>query len=358
MSDDLTKSHFQTDSSEAFRQTAQNNLSGWLAIAGCAGGILLFLDLAVQAFRPLGRSYFILAMLMALFLPCVPAAYFKRGAIAGGWAHRFAMAGMAFVVLGAGMWLFAFAMLFQFPERAFAQHLTPGGSLLMAVGMMVFGAATLSSKRLPVARSVWPLLVGAYFPLQLIVQLTFFLNGKDGAAGPNGMLLGSWGLIWALAASAVLTGKNGSAPQERSDLQLNPAKAGRHDQWFILLALFCLLAGVSLGIFMGIMHDYLLTPVHAHVNLLGWASLALFGLCYRAFPELGKGWSANLHLLLCGSAAVLLPAGIALSILKEFPGLAIGASLVWLAGCLVFLTKWIRMISLAPARALNSGISR
>lgn len=118
----------------------------------------------------------------------------------------------------------------------------------------------------------------------------------------------------------------------------------RHDQWFILLAAICLICGVSLGIYMGIAHDYSLTPVHAHVNLLGWVSLALFGLFYRAFPDLPRGWTAALHLWLCGLAAALLPAGIALSILKGAPGLAIGASLLWLAGCLTFLAKWIAMV--------------
>lgn len=118
----------------------------------------------------------------------------------------------------------------------------------------------------------------------------------------------------------------------------------QHDQWFVLLAAICLIVGVSLGIFMGIAHDYLLTPVHAHVNLVGWASLALFGLLYRAFPDLKRGWTATLHLWLCGSAAALLPAGIALAILKDFPGLAIGASLLWLAGCLIFLAKWVAMV--------------
>jgi len=44
--------------------------------------------------------------------------------------------------------------------------------------------------------------VGVYFPAQLIVQLTFFLGGRDADPGPNGTLLGIWGLLWAWAAWA------------------------------------------------------------------------------------------------------------------------------------------------------------
>ena len=39
-------------------------------------------------------------------------------------------------------------------------------------------------------------------------------------------------------------------------------------------------------------------PVHAHANLVGWASLALFGLTYRAYPALKDGRLARIHELL------------------------------------------------------------
>ncbi len=35
--------------------------------------------------------------------------------------------------------------------------------------------------------------------------------------------------------------------------------------------------GVGLGLHMGATHDHTLAPVHAHINLLGWASMALIG---------------------------------------------------------------------------------
>ena len=35
--------------------------------------------------------------------------------------------------------------------------------------------------------------------------------------------------------------------------------------------------GVSLGMYMGVTHDFRLTHVHAHINLLGWVALGLAG---------------------------------------------------------------------------------
>jgi len=42
------------------------------------------------------------------------------------------------------------------------------------------------------------------------------------------------------------------------------------------------LTGISMGIFMGIAQDFTLAPAHAHLNLLGWVSMALYGLYHRS----------------------------------------------------------------------------
>jgi hypothetical protein len=53
---------------------------------------------------------------------------------------------------------------------------------------------------------------------------------------------------------------------------------------FIVGALAAL-GGMSLGIFMGISQDFSLTPAHAHLNLLGWVTMSLYGLYYRGAPS-------------------------------------------------------------------------
>lgn len=46
------------------------------------------------------------------------------------------------------------------------------------------------------------------------------------------------------------------------------------------------LVGMSWGIYMAISQDHSTMPAHAHLNLLGWVSLFLFGIFYRLHPPL------------------------------------------------------------------------
>ena len=50
---------------------------------------------------------------------------------------------------------------------------------------------------------------------------------------------------------------------------------------WIKLAPVYFVRGVSLGAYMGASGDHTLRPVHAHINLLGLATLAIIGLIYR-----------------------------------------------------------------------------
>lgn len=118
----------------------------------------------------------------------------------------------------------------------------------------------------------------------------------------------------------------------------------RIDLWFLLLATVLLVCGAGLGIKMGASEDFTLTPVHAHINLAGWVSLALFGLTYRAYPQLARRRLALFHFILSASGAIILPIGIGLSVLRGQPALAIVGSFVWLGGVLLFLIQLISLI--------------
>jgi hypothetical protein len=118
----------------------------------------------------------------------------------------------------------------------------------------------------------------------------------------------------------------------------------RVDVYFLLLATVLLVCGAVLGIVMGAREDFQLTPVHAHLNLAGWASLALFGLTYRTYPELAATKLARYHFIVSATASVLLAIGIGFAVLRAQPTLAIFASILWLLGVLMFLAQLVRLL--------------
>jgi hypothetical protein len=55
--------------------------------------------------------------------------------------------------------------------------------------------------------------------------------------------------------------------------------------------------GIALGLYMGSVGDFALAHVHAHINLLGWVTLALYGLYHRGVPR-GRSLAARAQMLL------------------------------------------------------------
>lgn len=73
---------------------------------------------------------------------------------------------------------------------------------------------------------------------------------------------------------------------------------------FLKLAVLYFVIGVILGNYMGATMDFGLRTVHAHINLLGWASLALAGLIYTLHPLAANSPLAVWHFWI---AAIVLP---------------------------------------------------
>ena len=57
---------------------------------------------------------------------------------------------------------------------------------------------------------------------------------------------------------------------------------------YIKLGSVWLVVGMVMGIAMGVAEDFKLAPLHAHINLLGFACHLLFGLAYKQWPELAR----------------------------------------------------------------------
>lgn len=64
---------------------------------------------------------------------------------------------------------------------------------------------------------------------------------------------------------------------------------------FMRLAVVWFVAGLALGIAMAASHKHGMFPVHAHINLLGWVSMALFAAFYRAWPAAAASGAARWH---------------------------------------------------------------
>lgn len=60
---------------------------------------------------------------------------------------------------------------------------------------------------------------------------------------------------------------------------------------FFTAAALCALAGMTWGVMMAASGDHSMMPAHAHLNLLGWATLALMGGFYALTGANGRlGW--------------------------------------------------------------------
>lgn len=75
---------------------------------------------------------------------------------------------------------------------------------------------------------------------------------------------------------------------------------------FLVIGSLYLLVGITLGMYMGGSGDHGLAPVHAHINLLGFTLMTLFGLAYRVVPELAASGLARAHFWLHQVGAIVL----------------------------------------------------
>jgi hypothetical protein len=111
---------------------------------------------------------------------------------------------------------------------------------------------------------------------------------------------------------------------------------------FFLAAVLCVTGGMIWGLQMAASGDHAMVGAHAHLNLVGWVTMALFGVYYRLTPQAARGWLPRIHAALAiGGVAVMVP-GIAVATSGGSPGLAIAGSFLTFASMLVFLFTVIR----------------
>ena len=118
----------------------------------------------------------------------------------------------------------------------------------------------------------------------------------------------------------------------------------RQAQRWVLLALLYFVFAVALGVGMAASHDFRLRPIHVHLNLLGWVSLALTGWVYTQFPRAATNRAATLHFWLYNLALPVMMGGLAALLLgtpAAEPVVAISSVLVF-ASVVLFVVNVIR----------------
>ena len=109
---------------------------------------------------------------------------------------------------------------------------------------------------------------------------------------------------------------------------------------FMLTGAVTALIGMGFGIWMGINGPttFNYAPVHAHINLVGWVSMFLFGLWYKAHPAVAGRALAQVHYWCALVGVICLAIGIFGAVAPN-PSLdlfAIPGSLITLLSMLIF----------------------
>jgi hypothetical protein len=78
------------------------------------------------------------------------------------------------------------------------------------------------------------------------------------------------------------------------------------------VAVVFVVAGMIWGIIMAISDDHSAMPAHAHLNVLGWVSLFLFGVYYRLHPSLERAKSAIAQVWVWIFGTIILTIGVGL----------------------------------------------
>jgi cbb3-type cytochrome oxidase subunit 1 len=115
---------------------------------------------------------------------------------------------------------------------------------------------------------------------------------------------------------------------------------------FLRIAVVYFVVAIGVGLYMGVTGKLAQVPVHVHLNLLGWVSMALFGLIYHAWPAAGQTKLARWHFWIHNLSLPVLMVALALErggmeALDDFVG---GVSMITAIGIVLFAVNLWRTI--------------
>ena len=109
-------------------------------------------------------------------------------------------------------------------------------------------------------------------------------------------------------------------------------------QLYFKTAIIFLILGIGLGLHMAIGQDHSATGAHAHANLLGWVTMAIFGGYHALNPEKANSRFALLQYgVYTAGVAIMIPAlYLMLTGRPEFEPVVAIASIITFIGALMF----------------------
>ena len=113
------------------------------------------------------------------------------------------------------------------------------------------------------------------------------------------------------------------------------------DITYLALGATWLLVGMILGLTMGAQHSFLLAPLHAHINLVGFACHAIFGMAHKLWPSLAKSRLSRPQFWIFVLATPVMLAGLVLTLTKEIEVLTVLGSIgVFIGAALFCIMVW------------------
>ena len=120
---------------------------------------------------------------------------------------------------------------------------------------------------------------------------------------------------------------------------------------FFAMGVLCVLIGMVFGMWMGAHNDFAAAPAHAHLNLVGWVTMALYGTFYaltRETMSVKLAWTQFAVSTI--GIAVMIPSLFLLLLnnndAKFEPGITAGSMFVFL-GMILFAVSVFRELSRA-----------
>lgn len=107
--------------------------------------------------------------------------------------------------------------------------------------------------------------------------------------------------------------------------------------YFMVLAVISVTLGMVWGIQMSASQNHNLSPAHAHLNLLGWVTMAIFAVYYHLVPTAAQGMLAKAHLLVAALGLGTIVPGIVMALTQQGEALAKIGSVLSLLSMLMFL---------------------